>query len=78
VRKDFYHVLVLSTFYRDEFFQLIKETCTKYFNKPIDSVLRRLVPDGETKLEDRHLQALIFGSFMEPDANPRIYDEVQL
>ncbi|KAF4532840.1 hypothetical protein B566_EDAN014797 [Ephemera danica] len=62
--------------HRNEFFQLIKKSCVKYFNKPMESILRRLLPEGETKLDENHLQGLIFGSFMEPDANPRIYDEI--
>jgi hypothetical protein len=42
----------------------------------MDSVLRRLLPEGEKILDDSCLQGLFFGNFMEPDANPRIYDEV--
>lgn len=43
----------------------------------MDQVLTELgyVPDGE-KLADRHVNNVFFGNYMEPDADPKIYDQV--
>ena len=43
----------------------------------MDKVLEDLVP-GNEHLGDRHIRKLIFGNYMEPDADPKIYDEVKL
>lgn len=41
----------------------------------MDRVLEELVPEGETLNAD-HVRNLFFGNYIEPDADPKIYDEV--
>ncbi|XP_059479374.1 dynein axonemal heavy chain 3-like [Neocloeon triangulifer] len=53
----------------------IKGLCCKFMGKPMDSILRRLLNEGENAISLDHLDRLHFGNFMEPDANPKIYDE---
>jgi hypothetical protein len=42
----------------------------------MDKVLANLLPEGEHALKESHIRRLFFGNYMEPDANPKIYDEV--
>ncbi|CAB3363479.1 Hypothetical predicted protein [Cloeon dipterum] len=57
-------------------FDCIRNLCGKYMGKPMESILRRLVPEGDAKITLEHLERLHFGNFMEPDAVPKIYDEI--
>lgn len=41
----------------------------------MDKVCAHLVPEGET-LNGEHIRNLFFGNYIEPDADPKIYDEV--
>lgn len=41
----------------------------------MDRVLTDLVPEGET-LSGEHVRNLFFGNYMEPDADVKIYNEV--
>lgn len=41
----------------------------------MDKVCADLVPEGET-LNGEHIRNLFFGNYIEPDADPKIYDEV--
>lgn len=41
----------------------------------MEKVCANLLPEGE-QLRDDHLRSLFFGNYMEPDADPKIYDEV--
>ena len=56
------------------FFELIKETTKKQFNKDMGALMKHLVPTG--KLCDEHIRSLFFGDYMAPDSPDRIYDEV--
>jgi dynein heavy chain len=42
----------------------------------MDKILAHLVPEGKPAVEDCHIRSLFFGNYMEPDADPKIYDEV--
>jgi dynein heavy chain len=42
----------------------------------MDKILAHLVPEGKPALEDSHVRCLFFGNYMEPDADPKIYNEV--
>jgi dynein heavy chain len=42
----------------------------------MDKILANLLPEGERTLKEAHVRCLFFGNYMEPDADPKIYDEV--
>lgn len=56
------------------FFDVIKDTTKKQFNKDIGALMKHLVPNGS--LCDEHIRSLFFGDYMTPDSADRIYDEV--
>lgn len=43
----------------------------------MDKVCVDLVPEGEI-IGPQHIRNLFFGNYIEPDAEPKIYDEVSL
>lgn len=53
----------------------MKAACYENFRSHMEKVCANLIPEGE-QLRDDHLRSLFFGNYMEPDANPKIYDEV--
>ncbi|XP_039273758.2 dynein axonemal heavy chain 3-like isoform X3 [Styela clava] len=60
---------------RTTFFGIVKETSSNFFKMNLDKVLSHLY---KTKtLTDDHVRNLFFGDFLDPDANPRVYDEIQ-
>ncbi|XP_076804189.1 dynein axonemal heavy chain 3-like isoform X1 [Clavelina lepadiformis] len=60
---------------RQTFFHIVKESCSNYFKQNLDKVLSHLFKSKA--LTDDHIRNLFFGDFMIPDANPRVYDEIQ-
>ena len=54
---------------------LAKDICQETFHVKLDSVLTHLVPEEEN-LDAQHLNNLIYGNFMIPDAENPTYDEV--
>uniref|UniRef100_H2ZME2 AAA+ ATPase domain-containing protein n=1 Tax=Ciona savignyi TaxID=51511 RepID=H2ZME2_CIOSA len=64
---------------RQTFFHIVKECCSNYFKQNLDKVLSHLVntsPIG-ISLQDDDVRNLFFGDFINPEANPRVYDEIQ-
>ncbi|XP_041978336.1 dynein axonemal heavy chain 3 [Aricia agestis] len=62
---------------RNKLFDIVyKETYASY-RVHLDQVLSELgyVPDGE-KCAERHAADVFFGNYMEPDADPKVYDQV--
>ncbi|CAL8109272.1 unnamed protein product [Orchesella dallaii] len=56
-------------------FNLVGETLAENFKTDTAKLLGHLVPNGQ-KLEDYHIRKLIFGDYMDPKADLKIYDEV--
>lgn len=54
---------------------LVRDVCQETYHVELNSVLTHLVPEEED-LGAQHLNDLIFGNFMIPDAEDPIYDEV--
>uniref|UniRef100_H2ZME4 AAA+ ATPase domain-containing protein n=1 Tax=Ciona savignyi TaxID=51511 RepID=H2ZME4_CIOSA len=48
---------------RQTFFHIVKECCSNYFKQNLD--------------KDDDVRNLFFGDFINPEANPRVYDEIQ-
>jgi hypothetical protein len=59
-------------------FDIVKRACYQNFHQHVDKILADLIPEGESVLKDSHMRCLFFGNYMEPDADPKIYDEVSL
>lgn len=55
-------------------FNLVSETIAENFKTDIVKLLGHLA--GSEKLEDNHLRKLIFGDYMDPKADVKVYDEV--
>lgn len=56
-------------------FNLVSETLTENFKIEMTKLLGHLLT-GNEKLEDNHIRKLLFGDYMDPKAEPKIYDEV--
>lgn len=61
---------------RQKLFDIVKFTCYEHFRQPIDKVLEHVLAEGETAVKSSHMGNLLFGNYMEPDADPKIYDEI--
>ena len=62
--------------FRLNLFDIVKNACYQNFRQHMDKILVDLIPEDETNLIDSHIRGLFFGNYMEPDADPKIYDEV--
>ncbi|XP_076256705.1 dynein heavy chain 3, axonemal [Rhynchophorus ferrugineus] len=56
-------------------FEVVKKAVYQNFRQPMDKVCEPLVPEDET-LGPSHIRNLFFGNYIEPDAEPKIYDEI--
>ncbi|KAG6455707.1 hypothetical protein O3G_MSEX009350 [Manduca sexta] len=62
---------------RQKLFDVVYKAVYGNFRVHMDQVMQELgyVPDGE-KLGNKHAATIFFGNYMEPDADPKIYDQV--
>ncbi|XP_068632055.1 dynein axonemal heavy chain 3 [Battus philenor] len=62
---------------RKRLFDIVYKSVYAYYRVHMDQVLNELgyIPEGE-KLADRHVNNIFFGNYMEPDADPKVYDQV--
>lgn len=60
---------------RELLFKIVAQACYQNFRQPMDKVCEPLVPEEE-KLGPQHIRNLFYGNYIEPDAEPKIYDEV--
>ncbi|XP_015175416.1 PREDICTED: dynein heavy chain 3, axonemal [Polistes dominula] len=61
---------------REMLFNMVKNTCYEHLRQPLEKVLASFLQDDETIIKSTHIRDLFFGNYMEPDADPKIYDEV--
>lgn len=61
---------------RNNLFEIVKENCYQNYRQHLPRVLADLVPEDEI-LCGEHIRNLIFGNYMEPDSDIKIYDEVK-
>ena len=61
---------------REELFKMVKFACYEHLRQPIDKVLNHLLDEDDHEVKSSHIGDLLFGNYMEPDADPRIYDEI--
>lgn len=60
---------------RDQLLPLVESSCTTHLRIKLEQAFGNRVLTGE-KVSDKHVRDLLFGNYMEPDADPKIYDEV--
>lgn len=60
---------------RVQLFNIIQGVCSSKLRMSLSQAFGEKVK-GSERLSEQHMRDLIFGSFMEPDADPKIYDEV--
>nr|XP_031846529.1 dynein heavy chain 3, axonemal-like isoform X2 [Nomia melanderi] len=56
--------------------RMVRHTCYDQLRQPLEKVLARFLKEGEKDVESSHVQDLLFGNYIEPDADPKVYDEV--
>ncbi|CAB0036402.1 unnamed protein product [Trichogramma brassicae] len=62
---------------RENLFEMVKKACYEHLRQPMSKVLHHLIAEGEEgEVERHHMSSLLFGNYMEPDADPKIYDEI--
>lgn len=61
---------------RETLFKLVKHIVYSDLRQPLDKVLANLLNEDEKNITSSHIRDLFFGMYMEPDAEPKIYDEV--
>lgn len=54
---------------------MASDACRVHFRTELSKALNDRIPSGG-KLNDQVMRDLLFGNYMEPDADPKIYDEV--
>ncbi|CAH1180400.1 unnamed protein product [Phaedon cochleariae] len=60
---------------RKMLFGIVKNSCYQNFRQHMDKVCSNIVPEGEI-LNPQHIRNLFYGNYIEPDAEPKVYDEI--
>lgn len=60
---------------KNDFFKVIQSTCKAALKIDLSKAMGKHVPQG-VPLTSESMRNLMFGNYMEPDADPRVYDEV--
>ena len=55
----------------------VKEVAQKSFKQPLSRAMVNYIPSGE-EFAPKHIDRLVFGDYMIPDADNMIYDEASL
>lgn len=74
VYRVFYDRLVDSKD-RDKLLTLVESASANHMRIKLEQAFGNRVASGE-KVSEKHIRDLLFGNYMEPDADPKIYDEV--
>ncbi|KAG8235431.1 hypothetical protein J437_LFUL015496 [Ladona fulva] len=61
---------------RKVFFEIMNKYCYESMRQRMEKMLTNFIPPEDDSLKDDHIRNLFFGNYMEPDADPKIYDEV--
>ncbi|CAG7817426.1 unnamed protein product, partial [Allacma fusca] len=62
---------------RQTFFELVSETVHENFKMGISKLLERLCPEEDGTVEESDVRNLMFGDFIDPHTDVKIYDEVE-
>jgi len=72
-----FHDRLIDDIDRETLFNMVQYTCYNQLRQPLDKVLSNLLKIGEKVIKSSNLRDLFFGNYIEPDADPKIYDEVR-
>lgn len=61
---------------RSQMFNILQSVCSSKLRMSLSQAFGEKIK-GSERLSEFHMRDLIFGNFMEPDADPKIYDEVE-
>ncbi|KYN33583.1 Dynein heavy chain 3, axonemal [Trachymyrmex septentrionalis] len=71
-----FHDRLIDDTDRETLFRMVRYTCYEELRQPLDKVLANLLKPGEKMIKSSHIRDLFFGNYIEPDADPKVYDEV--
>ncbi|GAB1862505.1 Dynein heavy chain 3, axonemal [Camponotus japonicus] len=71
-----FHDRLIDDTDRETLFKMVRHTCYDQLRQPLDKVLANLLKPGEKMITSSHIRDLFFGNYIEPDADPKIYDEI--
>ncbi|CAD6235446.1 GSCOCG00007903001-RA-CDS, partial [Cotesia congregata] len=71
-----FHDRLIDNDDRDTLFEMVKQTVYDQLRQPLNKVLGNLLKPNEKNITSNHISNLLFGMYMEPDADPKIYDEI--
>lgn len=71
-----FHDRLIDDTDRETLFKMVQHTCYDQLRQPLDKVLVSLLKEDEKTVSSSHIRDLFFGNYIEPDADPKIYDEV--
>lgn len=63
--------------HRDVLFKIVHAATYQNYRQHMPKVCANLVAEDET-INREHLRNLFFGNYIEPDADPKYYDEVSI
>jgi dynein heavy chain len=61
---------------REQLLSLVDKSCNANLRIKLEQAFGNRVLTGE-KVSEKHIRDLLFGNYMEPDADPKVYDEVE-
>lgn len=62
---------------RDQLLSMTIYACKTYLRFSLEQAFSERMPDPGAKLTDEDLRNLFYGNYLEPDAEPKIYDECE-
>ncbi|XP_012147752.1 dynein heavy chain 3, axonemal isoform X3 [Megachile rotundata] len=71
-----FHDRLIDSNDQEMLFEMVRYTCYDQLRQPLEKVLARLLGEEEKAIRSSHIRDLFFGNYIEPDADPKIYDEV--
>lgn len=71
-----FHDRLIDDTDRETLFRMVRHTCYDQLRQPIEKVLVNLLKPNEKVIRSSHIRNLFFGNYIEPDADPKVYDEV--
>ncbi|XP_018046945.1 PREDICTED: dynein heavy chain 3, axonemal [Atta colombica] len=72
-----FHDRLIDDTDRETLFGMVRYTCYDQLRQPLDKVLANLLKPDEKMIKSFHISNLFFGNYIEPDADPKIYDEIR-